>query len=80
VDLGVGGVLQVIGGCARAHLPNVASELVSELETHLRAFICNCSHCSFWVFRRGSYGRSGDVGAVMGVGISADVTYVTAPS
>jgi hypothetical protein len=28
----------------------------------------------------GSYGRSGDVGVVMGVGISADVTDMTAPS
>jgi hypothetical protein len=32
------------------------------------------------MFRRGSYDRNGDVGAVMGVGISADVTDVTAPS
>jgi hypothetical protein len=28
----------------------------------------------------GGYGRSGDVGAIMGVGILADVTDVTAPS
>jgi hypothetical protein len=46
VDLGVGGVLQVLGGCARAHPSHVAPELVSELETRSRAFICNCSHCS----------------------------------
>jgi hypothetical protein len=31
------------------------------------------------MFRRSSYGRRGDVGAVMGAGISADVTEVTAP-
>jgi hypothetical protein len=55
-------------------------ELSSELETRLRAFICNCSRRSFWVFRRGSYGYRGDVDAVMGAGISADVTDVTAPS
>jgi hypothetical protein len=53
---------------------------VSELETRLRAFICNCSCCSFGAFRQGSYGRRGDVGAVMGAGISADVTDVTALS
>jgi hypothetical protein len=32
MDLGVG--VQVLGGCARAHLPDVAPELVGELETH----------------------------------------------
>jgi hypothetical protein len=32
-DLGVDGVLHVLGGCARAHPPDVAPELVSELET-----------------------------------------------
>jgi hypothetical protein len=32
------------------------------------------------MFRRGSYGRRGDVGAVMGAGISTDVIEVTAPS
>jgi hypothetical protein len=32
------------------------------------------------MFRRGSYGCRGDVGAVMGVGISTDVTDVTTPS
>jgi hypothetical protein len=31
-------------------------------------------------FRRGSCGRGGDVGAVVGAGISADVTDMTAPS
>jgi hypothetical protein len=64
----------------RAHPLDVAPELVSELETHSRAFICICSHCSFRTFRWGSYGRRGDVGAVMGAGISSDVTDVTAPS
>jgi hypothetical protein len=57
VDLGVGGVLQVLGGCARAHPPDVAPELVSELETRSRAFICNCSHC----------GLGGFIGAVTAV-------------
>jgi hypothetical protein len=52
VDLGVEGVLQVLGGCARAHPPDVARELVSELETRSRAFNCNCSHCSFGGFVR----------------------------
>jgi hypothetical protein len=80
VDLGVGGVLQVLDGCARAHLSDLAPELVSELETRLRAFICNFSRCSFWAFRRGSYGRRGDVGAVMGANVSTDVIDVTAPS
>jgi hypothetical protein len=41
VDLGVGGLLQVLGGCARAHPPDLAPELVSELKTRSRAFICN---------------------------------------
>jgi hypothetical protein len=59
----------------RAHPPDVAPELVGELETRSRAFIC--SRCSFGPFRRGS---RGDVGAVMGAGISADVTNMTAPS
>jgi hypothetical protein len=76
----VGDFLRVLGGCARAHPPNVAPELVSELETRSRAFICNCSRCSYWAFRRGSYGHRGDVGAIMGAGISVDVTDVTAPS
>jgi hypothetical protein len=31
-------------------------------------------------FHQGSYGRRGDVDVVMGAGISADVTDVTAPS
>jgi hypothetical protein len=50
MDLGLGGVVQVPSGCARAHPPNVAPELVGELETHPRAFICNCSHCSLGGF------------------------------
>jgi hypothetical protein len=57
MDLGVGGVLQVLGGCARAHPSDLAPELVSELETRSRSFICNCSHCSL----------GGFVGAVMAV-------------
>jgi hypothetical protein len=50
VDLDVGGVLQVLGGCARAHPPDVAPELVGELETNSRAFICICSRCSLGGF------------------------------
>jgi hypothetical protein len=50
VSLGVGGVLQVLGGCARAHPLDVAPELVSELETRSRAFVCNCSHGSLGGF------------------------------
>jgi hypothetical protein len=50
MDLGVGGVLHVLGGCARAHLPDVAPELVSELETRSRAFIRNCRRCSLGGF------------------------------
>jgi hypothetical protein len=50
MDLGVGGVVQVLGGCARAHPPNVAPELVGELETRPRAFICNCSRCNLGGF------------------------------
>jgi hypothetical protein len=46
----VGGVLQVLGGCARAHLPDVAPELVSESETRSQAFFCNCSRCSLRSF------------------------------
>jgi hypothetical protein len=46
VDVGVGGVLQDLGGCAGVHPPDVAPELVSEVETRSRAFICNCSCCS----------------------------------
>jgi hypothetical protein len=53
---------------------------MSEFETRPRDFICNCSRCSFWTFRWGNYGRRGDVGAVMGAGISADMTDVTTPS
>jgi hypothetical protein len=35
----------VLGGCARAHPPDVAPELVIELETRSRAFIRICSRC-----------------------------------
>jgi hypothetical protein len=62
----------------RAHPLDVAPELVSELETRSQAFMC--SRCSFGPFRRGSRGRHGDMDVVMGVGISDDVTDVTAPS
>jgi hypothetical protein len=57
VDLGVGCVLQVLSGCARAHPPDVALELMSELKTRSRAFICNCSRFSL----------GGFVGAVIAV-------------
>jgi hypothetical protein len=52
----------------RAHLPDVAPELMSELETRLRAFICNCSRCSLGMFRRGSYGCRGERGRSYGNG------------
>jgi hypothetical protein len=52
VSLGVGGVLQVLGGCTRAHPLDVDLELVSELETRSRAFVCNCSRCSLGGFVR----------------------------
>jgi hypothetical protein len=57
LGVGVGVVVQVLGGCARVHPPDVAPELVGELETHPRGFICNCSHCSL----------GGFAGAVMAV-------------
>jgi hypothetical protein len=50
VDLGVGGVLRVLSGCARAHPPDVAPELVSELETRSQVFICICNRCSLGGF------------------------------
>jgi hypothetical protein len=50
VGLGVGGILQILGGCTREHPPDVAPELVSELETRSRAFVCNCSRCSLGGF------------------------------
>jgi hypothetical protein len=52
----------------RAHPPDVAPELVRELETRSRAFICNCSRCSLGTFCRGSYGRRGDCGRSYGRG------------
>jgi hypothetical protein len=67
-DLGVGDVLLVLGGCARAHPPDVAPELVSELKTRKRAFICNCSRCSLGTLRLGSYCRRGDRGRSYGRG------------
>jgi hypothetical protein len=57
MDLGVCGIVQVLGGCARVHPPDVAPELLGELKTRPRAFICNCSCCSLGCF----------VGAVMTV-------------
>jgi hypothetical protein len=50
MGLGVGGAVQVLGGCARAHPPYVAPELVGELKTRSRAFICNCSLCNLGDF------------------------------
>jgi hypothetical protein len=67
-DFGVGGALHVLCGCARAYTLNVAPELVSELEAHLRAFICSCSCCSLGMFRRGSYGRHRECGRSHGRG------------
>jgi hypothetical protein len=61
-NLGVDGVLHALGGCARAHPPDVAPELVSELETHSRAFIRDCSRCSFGMLRRGSLDHCGECG------------------
>jgi hypothetical protein len=61
-DLSVDGVLHVLGGCARAHPLDVAPELVSELETLLRALTRVCSHCSLRMFRRGSHDRCGKCG------------------
>jgi hypothetical protein len=52
MDLGVGGVVQVPGGRARAHPPDVAPELMGELETRPRAFICYCIHCSLGGFAK----------------------------
>jgi hypothetical protein len=37
-DLSVDGAFHVLSGCARAHSPDVAPKLVSELETRSRAF------------------------------------------
>jgi hypothetical protein len=60
MDLGVGGVVRVLGGCARAHPPDVAPELGGELETRPRAFICNCS----------CYSLGGFTGAVVAVAVT----------
>jgi hypothetical protein len=66
--VGVDGVFRVLGGCTRAHPPDVAPELVSELETHSRAFMCDCSHYSLGTLRRGSRGRRGKCGRNNGRG------------
>jgi hypothetical protein len=57
--LGVGVVLRVLGGCARAHPPDVAPEPMSELKTHPRAFMLDCSCCSLGMFCWGSRGHRG---------------------
>jgi hypothetical protein len=67
-NLAVDGVLHVLGGCARAHPPDVAPELVSELETHPRAFIRDCSRCSLGMLRRGSLDHCGKCGRSYGRG------------
>jgi hypothetical protein len=66
--VGVDGVLRVLGGCARAHPPDVAPELVSKLETRSRVFMCDCSRCSLGMLRRGSRGRRGKCGCSNGRG------------
>jgi hypothetical protein len=67
-DPGVDGVLRVLGGCARAYPPDVALELVSELEARSRAFMRDCSRCSLGTLRRGSRGRRGKCGRSSGRG------------
>jgi hypothetical protein len=57
--VGVDGVLRALGGWARAHPPDVAPELVRELETSARAFMYDCSRCSSGMLRRGSRSRCG---------------------
>jgi hypothetical protein len=56
---GVGAILCVLGGCARAHPPDVAPEPVGELKTRSRAFELHCGCCSLGLFHRGSRGRRG---------------------
>jgi hypothetical protein len=67
-DLGVDGVLHVLGGCARAYPPDVAPELVGELETRSRAFMRDCSCCSLGMLHQGSHGRRGKCGPSNGCG------------
>jgi hypothetical protein len=67
-DSGVDGALRVLGGCARAHPPDVAPELVCELETRSRAFMCDCSRCSLGMLCQGSRGRCGKCGCSSGHG------------
>jgi hypothetical protein len=47
---GVGAVLRVLDGCARAHPPHVAPEPVGELNTRSRAFKLQHSRCSLGMF------------------------------
>jgi hypothetical protein len=49
----------VLGGCTRAHPPDVALDPVGEFKTRSRAFMLDCSHCSLGIFFRGSRGRRG---------------------
>jgi hypothetical protein len=49
----------VLGGCTRAHPPDVALELVGDLKTQSRAFMCDCSRCSLGLLCRGSHCRRG---------------------
>jgi hypothetical protein len=49
----------VLGGCARAHPPDVAPEPVGELKTCSWAFMFDCSHCSLGILCRGIRGRRG---------------------
>jgi hypothetical protein len=59
---GVGAVLSVPGGFARAHPPDVSPEPVGELKTRSRAFKLHCSCCGPGPFCRGSRGRRGCCG------------------
>jgi hypothetical protein len=66
-DLGVNGVLRVLSGCARAHPPDVAPELVSELTTRSRDYMCDCSRCSPGTPCRCSHGCRGKCGSSSGL-------------
>jgi hypothetical protein len=76
----------VLGGCARAHPPDVAPEHVVELKTRSRASMFDCSRCSLKCFAgvvvvnvvvTAVAGDMVNAGKVVGAGISADVTDVT---
>jgi hypothetical protein len=80
----------VPGGCARVHPPDVGPEPVGELKTHSRAFICDCNRCKRGYFDGvvvvvvvvtvvvGVMDDVTNADEVVDVGISADVTEVTA--